>query len=112
MLSRHLLYEVSAVRLTLMHRDFEVAEFEVDEATGSIGSNIKVLDRLHMPPGTIVKQQFLDKHGFSRWWIGRCIPMSRTGVRDLLDPLGISLPSQLLTKSMGLSLSDSYWVPV
>ena len=98
------------MRLTLMHRDFEVAEFEVDEATGSIGSNIKVLDRLHMPPGTIVKQQFLDKHGFSRWWIGRCIPMSRTGVRDLLDPLGISLPSQLLTKSMGLSLSDSYWV--
>lgn len=110
MLSWHLLYEVSAVRLTLMHRDFEVAEFEVDEATGSIGSNIKVLDRLHMPPGTIAKQQFLDKHGFSRWWIGRCIPMSRTGVRDLLDPLGISLPSQLLTKSMGLSLSDSYWV--
>ena len=96
--------------LTLMHRNVEVAEFDVDDATGIVGKDVKVLDYSHMPPGTVLKQQFLDRHGFSQWWVNRCIPISRTGIRDLLDPLGISYPTQLLTKSMGLSLSDSYWV--
>ena len=93
-----------------MHRDVEVAEFNLDEGTGHIGGNIRVLNFPHMPPGTVSKKRFLDPLGLSKWWIGRCIPMSRTEVHDLLDPLGISLLSQLLTKSMGLSLSDSYWV--
>lgn len=101
---------MESMGLTLMHRNVEVAEFDVDDATGIVGKDVKVLDYSHMPPGTVLKQQFLDRHGFSQWWVNRCIPISRTGIRDLLDPLGISYPTQLLTKSMGLSLSDSYWV--
>lgn len=38
--------------LTLMHRNVEVAEFDVDDATGIVGKDVKVLDYSHMPPGT------------------------------------------------------------
>lgn len=44
------------------------------------------------------------------WWSHRSIPISRSGIGKALETMGIGTTSELLTKCMGLSLSDTYWV--
>ena len=38
------------------------------------------------------------------------IPASRSGLREALEPLNMSVPQELLDKCYGLSLSDQYWI--
>lgn len=42
--------------------------------------------------------------------IGRSIPISRVGLKHLLEQSRISAPQKLLEKCLGLSLSDAYWI--
>ena len=44
------------------------------------------------------------------WWNERSIPASRTGVKNLLEAAGVPDARMLTTKSLGLSLSDHYWI--
>ncbi len=44
------------------------------------------------------------------WWAHRAIPATRAGLDARLRELGIDDPSRLPFKSLGLSLSDQYWV--
>lgn len=94
---------------TLMHKNLEVATLEIDEDNGVISKVIKVHDMGHMPVGTVVSN-FVDGARVREWWSSRSIPSSRSGIRDVLESLGIFDAKLLLTRSMGLSLSDQYWV--
>lgn len=47
---------------------------------------------------------------FNRWWAGRIIPSSRIGIRRGLRDAGAGTASELSLRSMGLSLSDQYWL--
>lgn len=98
------------MRYTLMHKDVEVADMHLDDYDGRVAGVGKINEMKHMPMGTINKGMFLDTAKFKSWWVGRVIPTSRSGIRDFMESLGISHATEIVTKSLGLSLSDYYWI--
>lgn len=97
------------VNYFLMHKNIRVAELEISES-GNISKIGKVFSLKHLPLGTACGDSRADLRSLDQWWRGRSIPASRSGLRDMLDYLGIVDTQLLLTKCMGLSLSDQYWV--
>ncbi|MFZ2121267.1 MAG: HipA domain-containing protein, partial [Gemmiger qucibialis] len=51
-----------------------------------------------------------DVLSLRKWWAGRGIPASRSGLEHALETLHIPYAELLLVKCSGLSLSDQYWV--
>ena len=96
------------MKYILMHREKEVAEIELDEFS-NITRIYEVYSQEHFPVGTVGKQG-VDKRTLANWWSKRSIPASRSGLRETLDALNMSVPQELLVKCYGLSLSDQYWV--
>ena len=97
------------VNFFLMHKNIKVAELEISES-GNIYKIGEVLSLEHLPLGTVCRDGQANLRSLDQWWRGRSIPASRSGLRDMLDYLGIRETQLLLTKCMGLSLSDQYWV--
>lgn len=90
-----------------MHGDVEVADLRIDRDGISRIASIHSLG--HMPLGTTMKGMG-DRRALNEWWKGRSIPASRRGLESLLKTLDIDDPTELLTRSLGLSLSDQYWI--
>lgn len=93
----------------LMHKRTAVLELNVDEI-GRIAKVGAVLAPEHLPVGIRMSKGMADRASLNEWWTDRCIPASRSGVRDALETLGLAVPQQLLSRSYGLSLSDHYWL--
>ena len=101
------------LKYTLMHKNVAVADIEIDEALGGVTKIRNVKSKEHLPVGTMRIQrndEVVDRYAFNQWWTGRSIPASRVGVSDALETLGIYNTKLLLTKCLGLSLSDHYWI--
>lgn len=101
------------MKYTLMHKNVAVADIEIDEALGGVTKIRNVKSKEHLPVGTMRIQRddkVVDRYAFNQWWTGRSIPASRMGVSDALETLGIYNTKLLLTKCLGLSLSDHYWI--
>ena len=96
------------LKYILMHREIEVAEIELDELS-HITNIYEVYAEEHFPVGTLGKHG-VDKTMLAKWWAKRSIPASRSGLRETLDLLHMSVPQELLAKCYGLSLSDQYWI--
>ena len=96
------------MKYILMHREIEVAEIELDELS-HITNMYEVYAEEHFPVGTLGKHG-VDKTMLAKWWAKRSIPASRSGLRETLDLLHMSVPQELLAKCYGLSLSDQYWI--
>ena len=96
------------MKYILMHREVEVAEIELDELS-HITNIYEVYAEEHFPVGTLGKHG-VDKTMLAKWWAKRSIPASRSGLRETLDLLHMSVPQELLAKCYGLSLSDQYWI--
>ncbi len=96
------------MKYILMHREIPVAELELDELSHvtAIG---QVFHLEHFPVGTVNKIG-VERKSLSKWWESRSIPASRSGVREALRKLDMSVPQELLDKCYGLSLSDQYWI--
>lgn len=93
---------------TLMHREKRVAEIELDELSNIIAVR-EIYSPEHLPVGTVGKFG-ADRKALAKWWAKRSIPASRSGLREALDALNLSVPQELLSKCCGLSLSDQYWI--
>ena len=101
------------LKYTLMHKNVAVADIEIDETLGGVTKIRNITAKEHLPVGTIRIQrddEVVDRYAFNQWWTGRSIPASRMGVSDALETLGIYNTKLLLTKCLGLSLSDHYWI--
>ena len=96
------------MKYILMHREIEVAEIELDELS-HITNIYEMYAEEHFPVGTLGKHG-VDKTMLAKWWAKRSIPASRSGLRETLDLLHMSVPQELLAKCYGLSLSDQYWI--
>lgn len=94
----------------LMHRDIEVVQLTLDQITGTIVKVGTVFNEAHIPVGIGVRRGRVNRATLNEWWIGRSIPVSRAGLKHLLEQLHISAPQKLLEKCLGLSLSDAYWI--
>jgi excisionase family DNA binding protein len=95
---------------TLMNRTHKVADFVYDANTLSFSKPIRVYDTTRSPLGVDLAGKSRTKSSFNAWWRGRGIPMSRSGLEETLRELEVALPEELLIKSLGLSLSDQYWI--
>ncbi len=100
------------MKYILMHKNIAVADVEIDEVLGVITSIDNLSAREHLPVGVVHQlrhEEKVDRYALNHWWAGRSIPASRMGVADALEALGVSSTKQLITKCLGLSLSDHYW---
>ena len=100
------------MKYTLMHKNIAVADVEIDEDLGVITSIDNISARKHLPVGVVHQlrhEETVDRYALNHWWAGRSIPASRMGVTEALEALGVSSTKQLITKCLGLSLSDHYW---
>ena len=95
---------------TLMHRTKPVMDLEIDEVTGTILKCGSLMETAHLPVGIGWVNGAVNRSELNNWWQERAIPASRSGLREALEVLQIPSPQLLLTKCMGLSLSDQYWV--
>ncbi|MCL1874342.1 MAG: HipA domain-containing protein [Clostridiales bacterium] len=92
-----------------MHKKIPVVDMRIDE-TGYIVELRDIYDIRHLPPGVDSHKAAIDCKSLNDWWLGRSIPASRDGINEALQSIGILLPSLLLEKCYGLSLSDQYWI--
>ena len=102
------------MRYLLMHKSVAVAEIEMSEYTGAIEKIVKTYELKHFPIGTtsITRNdgEIPDRYLLDRWWTGRSIPASRSGIEITLVDLNLRTTTALALKAHGLSLSDHYWV--
>ena len=98
------------MKYTLMHKRIPVVDMEIDDAFGAVTKIGKVHSMERIPLGISVNNDIVDRVSLGKWWIGRSIPASRSGLREALEVMDISSPLFLLTKCYGLSLSDQYWI--
>ena len=93
-----------------MQRDHPVAMIEIAEKTGDIIDVLQVIEEKRIPLGARHADSGFDVLSLRKWWAGRGIPASRSGLKTALELLDVPYSEMLLTKCSGLSLSDQYWV--
>ncbi|MFT8357364.1 MAG: HipA domain-containing protein [Bifidobacterium aquikefiri] len=95
----------------LMCRNHAVLSFAVDADSGDAIGSGHLLDESRLP------LEFYD-HGrlslharkISDWWRARAIPDTRDHIHGGLQSIGVKSTTDVLNRSLGLSLSDQYWV--
>lgn len=98
-------------RFTLMNREHEVFEFIYDDYSDEFTAVTNIIDPARAPLGLISPQgKKVSLSALTYWWKHRSIPRSRAGMESKLAALGMTDPSRLPFKSLGLSLSDQYWI--
>ena len=93
----------------LLHRDDVVVRISIDEDDGKIVEALEPERMDLMPVGTVVNGSVRSDR-FKSWWSSRSIPATRTGLQNLLQTLDLDDSMPLLLRSMGLSLTDHYWI--
>ena len=97
----------------LMHKNVVVALIDIDDSSGTIIRINEILNEKHLPVGTSYLRHHkteLHRDALNGWWSNRAIPASRKGIDEALNKLDMFSTTQLLTRCMGLSLSDHYWI--
>lgn len=98
------------MKYTLMHKNHRVIDIEIDNESGSITAAGKIYCAERVPLGIAADSEKIELQELKAWWSHRSIPISRSGIGKALGAMCVSTTSELLTKCMGLSLSDAYWV--
>ena len=88
----------------LRHKNIDVAVLDL-EPSGFFVKKIDVKDSPHFPFGVNH-----DGEDLRNWWIMRIIPASRDGIDICLRENRLSGVNELALGSMGLNLTDQYWI--
>ena len=96
------------MQYTLMQKNHPVMELEISQDGTRIESAGKIYDNLRIPVG--IRMDDMLCSDMNHWWHRRSIPASRSGIAQALRTLNLKIPQELLTKCLGLSLTDQYWV--
>lgn len=100
---------MSATEYWLMHRDIHVASISIGPY-GNLVSMVDILVPDHLPIGVSGTDRERCFQDLFYWWSKRAIPLSREGIKTLLDSIGAPGTEYLQAKSLGVSISDSYWI--
>lgn len=99
------------INRVLMCRTRPVLEFEYFQYGGYALRCGRVFDPARVPVGMYVDgKPTPDGVSITRWWRGRGIPATRDGLAGILGAAGVPTTAGMLDRSLGLSLSDQYWV--
>ena len=100
-----------AARFLLMNRTHEVLSFKFDSSTGEFFEADEIIDASRAPLSVMSPRGTrASATALSYWWAHRTIPKHRAGIDAKLKELGIPDTYDLPFRSLGLSLSDQYWV--
>jgi len=98
-------------KYTLMNADYEVLSFEYDEANNLFSASREIIDASRAPVGVVSPRgTHATAQALFNWWRHRAIPIEREGIDARLIELGLDSPEQIPFASLGLSLSDLYWI--
>lgn len=100
----------TASRHVLMNGAHEVASVVYDSALDEPLAVEEVIDASRAPIGVLTAGGSPKRRELNDWWLHRAIPASRPGLESKLASLGVDTPSNLAIRSLGLSLSDCYWL--
>ena len=100
----------SVAEYMLMNADHEVGTLQYDSSAMEPLSLLEVLDAHRAPLGVLTRNGNQKKHALNQWWVHRSIPSTRPGLDAKLLALGVSSPMDAAVRSLGLSLSDCYWL--
>ena len=95
---------------TLMHKDIPVVEIALEDGGAKITRVGKLAYGENLPMGVSTVRDKIDRAALNAWWADRFIPSARSGLVDALSQLGFPNPQQVISRNLGLSLSDHYWV--
>ena len=101
---------MAVARYVLMNKNTPVLAFEydLDEHKAVRVTRTENLDAA--PVGLADRHGEISKHQVNYWWHHRSIPASRAHVKRLLENLRLDSTLVLAEQSLGLSLSDRYWL--
>ena len=94
---------------TLMHINEEVIDLYFDNQGYFKGVGTLYKDK-HLPVGSLDEKGRVNASNLVEWWNDRSIPLTRSGIKEVLEKLDITSSQALLIKCYGLSLSDQYWI--
>lgn len=94
---------------TLMHKNISVVDLKIN-LEGKISYLGEVYSSEHLPVGIKFAKGKAQRSHLSEWWQNRSIPASRSGIANVLESLNLPSTGALAEKSLGLSLSDQYWI--
>lgn len=98
------------VSLTLMCQNHEAARFVWDRTASRACRGVEVCDARYLPLGTLGWDHKVSRTGITQWMHNRSIPELRPNVHEVTQRVGAADPTDLLTRGLGLSLSDQYWL--
>lgn len=96
--------------VTIRHLDRDAAVVTYREDLHEFSQVLSVLSPADCPIEALDTHGRVTLRGLNSWWNNRSIPSSRDGARRLFRLLDVDSPSELLERSLGLSLSDAFWV--
>jgi hypothetical protein len=91
---------------TLMHKNVKVVDIELIDSASALVNVGKVHNKEYSPR----LRGEINIGTLTEWWFNRAIPASRQHLQQTLFDLGVETPQELLKRSLGLSLSDHYWI--
>lgn len=97
------------MHFTLLNKNTPVADVSFDMRRGYIADLGQVYNPEFAPLGVVNENKVIDIDHLSDWWEERSIPDSRKNVEKVLEHIQKD-KQELIAKSLGLSLSDQYWI--
>ena len=95
---------------TLMHKDIPVVEIALEDGGTKITRVGKLAYGENLPMGVSTVRDKIDRAALNAWWADRFIPSARSELVEALSQLGFPDPQHVISRNLGLSLSDHYWL--
>lgn len=92
------------------NRTHDIAELVYDTNLKEFTSIGPLIDAERAPLGLAGERDKISLLSFNLWWRGRGLSEQRPDLGQRLSDWGLSVPFELSVKSLGLSLSDQYWI--
>jgi hypothetical protein len=89
----------------LMRKSSIITSVIIDDDTGQIIKRGKILDKDQFP-----LQGQAHNYSLTEWWRDRAVPMTQGNIAQMLKQSELSNSLVYLTKNLGLSLTDYYWI--
>lgn len=101
---------VELTKYTLMHKNIPTIDMFINDKSGYIEIVGTLVSAEHLPIGISCKNDIVNEEELNEWWSERCIPANREGFKQLFYSMNMNVRRNILTRCMGLTLSDQYWI--
>lgn len=98
------------MEILFLNKNRPLMALDLDPKTSYVKNIIKVYDEKAMPVAMFSEDKETLSENFTEWWQSRAIPATRRQIQEKLAGLGYPNLQEIINRSLGLSLSDQYWI--